>query len=531
MLDDALTFLRYARRLRRFLAQPLQPDQGVALVQRMLREREQNFLRLIQHAVYGQPNSPYQKLLRWAGVEYGDIERLVRSEGIEATLERLLDIGVYVSLDEFKGKRAVQRAQLHLDTKQETFDNPLGTKEFRLSTSGSSARARRVAANLDHIIVEGAHRMLVWRSIDRPIPHRAVWRSVPPGASGIKEALAYAKYGRPLTRWFSQTPVCWGPTFIPSSLFLHYTVWASAGLIPRPTYTPLEEARRVADWLAHNAAEGAYISLPVTAAVAVAEEARQRGYDYRGVVFRTGGEPLTPLKAALIESTGATLRYQWSMSEVGPIAACCAHRTDVDEMHLFSSAFAIVARPRPLYDDWNSARAIYLTTLSPTAPKLMLNVEIGDSAVVHQRACGCPLDQLGFTLHLHQIRSYEKLTTVGMHITGEQILQLVERVLPQVHGGSMLDYQLAEDHGGTRTRLYVIVDPRAPIVEPERIPETVLKFLSREGRSGWMMAEHFRQARVIQVLRRPPFVTPTGKKPPLVNWERFAETAWERGRS
>ena len=35
---------------------------------------------------------------------------------------------------------------------------------------------------------------------------------------------------------------------------------------------------------------------------------------------------------------------------------------------------------------------------------------MGDRAAVAERACGCPLERLGWTTHLQDIRSYEKLT-------------------------------------------------------------------------------------------------------------------------
>ena len=44
----------------------------------------------------------------------------------------------------------------------------------------------------------------------------------------------------------------------------------------------------------------------------------------------------------------------------------------------------------------------------------MLNVSLGDQAVMVQHACGCPLQTLGWDTHLYTIRSYEKLTGGGM---------------------------------------------------------------------------------------------------------------------
>jgi hypothetical protein len=43
-----------------------------------LRQREQNFLNLVKKGIYENQKSPYLKLLKVAGCEFGDIELLVR---------------------------------------------------------------------------------------------------------------------------------------------------------------------------------------------------------------------------------------------------------------------------------------------------------------------------------------------------------------------------------------------------------------------------------------------------------------------
>ena len=50
--------------------------------------------------------------------------------------------------------------------------------------------------------------------------------------------------------------------------------------------------------------------------------------------------------------------------------------------------------------------------------------------------CRCVWHQLGFTLRLQNIRSYEKLTAEGMHFVGADLLALVEETLPAAFGGS-----------------------------------------------------------------------------------------------
>ena len=39
---------------------------------------------------------------------------------------------------------------------------------------------------------------------------------------------------------------------------------------------------------------------------------------------------------------------------------------------------------------------------------------MGDEATFSDRSCGCPVEELGWRVHLHSIRSYEKLTGGGI---------------------------------------------------------------------------------------------------------------------
>jgi len=94
---------------RAFLEQPISDAEAKEMVQRQLASREEAFLGFVENAIYGFPASPYLKLLRHAGFELADVQRMVRESGIEDTLESLHDAGVYVTQDEFKGRAPVRR--------------------------------------------------------------------------------------------------------------------------------------------------------------------------------------------------------------------------------------------------------------------------------------------------------------------------------------------------------------------------------------------------------------------------------------
>ncbi len=77
---------------------------------------------------------------------------------------------------------------------------------------------------------------------------------------------------------------------------------------------------------------------------------------------------------------------------------------------------------------------------------------MGDQAVVSERACGCPYQQLGWTTHLHGIRSFEKLTAAGMTFLDTDVIRVLEEVLPGRFGGIPSDYQLVEEERRTAPR-------------------------------------------------------------------------------
>lgn len=84
-----------------------------------------------------------------------------------------------------------------------------------------------------------------------------------------------------------------------------------------------------------------------------------------------------------------------------------------DAVHVFVDAFAVTQRPRETIAG-ETVDALLLTSLRPAAPKILLNTEIGDYAVLEERDCGCAFDEVGYRTHLHTIRSFEKLTGEGM---------------------------------------------------------------------------------------------------------------------
>jgi hypothetical protein len=160
--------------------------------------------------------------------------------------------------------------------------------------------------------------------------------------------------------------------------------------------------------------------------------------------------------------------------------------------------------------------AFNITTLVPTTPKIMLNVEIDDYGVVEERQCGCPLEQLGFTTHLREIRSYSKLTGEGVSLVGSELVHLLEHELPARYGGSPIDYQFqeAEDESGF-TRLYLVVSPRVNLYDEAEVSAYVLGALKRSSAMGNVARSVWQSAGSLKLKRAEPVWTKRGKLMPL----------------
>ena len=144
----------------------------------------------------------------------------------------------------------------------------------------------------------------------------------------------------------------------------------------------------------------------------------------------------------------------------------------------------------------------------------MINVESDDYAVLEERECGCPFGELGMSLHMRDIRSYEKLTSEGNHFLGADLLSLVDEVLPARFGGRPGDYQLAEEERGGLTAVSVVVRPSVGPVAADEVIDTVLGFLRATPRNR-LMAEVWASSGTLRVDRREPHLTPNAKILPL----------------
>ncbi len=520
MFDELRMLARYFSGLRGYLKEPLTPRECREKIRRQLQVRSDSFLSILGRGIYGNPRSPYRRLLGHAGIGFQALAAHVRREGVESALEMLHDAGVYVSFEEFKGRVPVRRPGLEFAVKSRDFDNPLLARDYELKTGGSRGTGTRIIVDFDLLSHEAAYHSLSIECLglsERPV---AIWYAVPPVVNGFKHVMRSIKLGRPIEKWFSQTRLRLRPDAVKYFVFTNYALYAGrlfGADLPLPEFTPLEQAGKVAEWLASKKASGhpAELHTNPSSGVRVCVAAMERRLDISGTFFRFNSEPYTPAKAKIVTATGSRGAAQYSLAEIGNIGMACGNPAALDDVHLLTDKLAVIQREKRLVNSTVSVNALLYTTLLPSCPKLMLNVESDDYAQVERRKCGCLMEDIGFGQHISNIRSYDKLTSEGMTFLGSELISIVEEVLPSRFGGNPTDYQFVEEEEGSLPKVSIIVSPKVGPVDDQAVVREVLERIGAYPGCKYMMADLWRDGRTLRVMRREPFVTGAAKILPL----------------
>jgi phenylacetate-coenzyme A ligase PaaK-like adenylate-forming protein len=529
--DDLKTYGRFVRKLPVFLRHKVSLAEARAVVERRLAEREASFLRLVERGIFDHERSPYRPLLRWAGCELGDLQQMVRTKGLEGTLRALRQAGVYVTFEEFKGRAPIVRGSQTMSIQAEDFDNPYLSHYYYASSGGTTGAGTRVAIDLDFsadmaplwALVYDAHGVLGMIT--------GMWRNPLPDSTGINHLLYTARLGHIPRKWFS--PVTRHDAGSSLMNWLATQSFVCVGRLfgapfPWPEHVPLNQAIVIARWAAETLrTHGAcLIRAHVSMALRVAIAAREEGLDLTGATFMGGGEPPTPAKVQEIKRSGARWVPVYVTSETGLIGAGCVQPVDGNDLHFFKDALALIQHPRQVPGLDMTVAAFNFTTLLPSAPKLMLNVESDDYGVIEHRSCGCQLEGYGFTEHLRDVRSFRKLTGEGVTLVGSEMLRILEEVLPARFGGSPLDYQLLEEEDDQGfTRLSLLVSPAIKLADEQAVIETLLTSLSQSSVAADLAQAQWRQAGTLRIKRQEPIPTARGKLMPLHLNHRFGGRA------
>jgi hypothetical protein len=483
-----------------------------ATIRQRLASRDAALLRLVERLL-GDSRGPYHVLFRAAGCELGDVRALVAREGVEATLSALARAGVYVGLDEFKGRVPIVRGKETARVSDGDFDNPLTSGDFPGTSGGTRGRPRRILMDLDYL-ADTAPGWSAWFAAHDWLPRPLVF--VTPIYPGIvARQLRCVRFGKPFEAWFSTGDGA-SASYRVVCAYLNRLVRRQTG-VPAPERVALGDLGRVARRLAELAAAGPppCVSTSPSTAARIAVTACREGVPLDRVSFLLGGEPVTVARRQTIEASGGRAYATYGTSEIGPIGVQCALSTETDGVHLFQDGVAVVSRRRRV-PSGETVDALLVTALLPRCPKLMLNVEIGDYGTLTDRGCGCRLGHLGYGRHLHEVRSFGKLTGEGATILVADLHRLLEDVLPRRFGGTSTDYQLVEEQSDRGLPRYVlVVSPEVGVIDERALVQGLLDEVSRLRRPYAFMVGQWAQGGAIHVRRERPRLTARGKLLPF----------------
>ncbi|MBK9169042.1 MAG: hypothetical protein IPM24_16440 [Bryobacterales bacterium] len=431
-----------------------------AAVRQGLADRQKNFLDLLRRVVFEAPGSPYRNLFDWAGYSYADVDHEVGRLGLETALEDLRRAGVYLTHDEFKGKTPIVRGSNRMEVVPEDFTNPLAKGVLEGSSSGSRSRGTVSPRSVEHLNYRETQESLYWdefRVYDRSI---VLLMQILPSSVGLRRAVGYLRKGARIGAWFT----------IGRASDAHYRAVTNVlvlesrmlGLrMPFPQPLPHNDFSPVARWIAQELAQGRPVAMManVSSAVRVAAAAMELGLDIRGSQFFVGAEALSAAKQETIERAGATAHARYGCSEIGLLGMACPEMRG-NCVHLMEDSVAAISQRKLAPLSQTEVNSLLFTTLREWAPLMLINAEMDDAGEIGPAPCECGLKRLGFIRQVDRIFSYGKLTGQGVTLMSGDLLNIIERLLPEKFGGVSTDYQLVEQEGAHQTELELRIHPR-----------------------------------------------------------------------
>ncbi len=490
-------------------------------IQSYLACRNETFLELVRSRIYAAPGNPYLRLLRRADCDFSDFRSHVLNHGLEATLERLAREGVYLTSDEFKGKREVIRGVESFRVSPAAFLRPDDRPGFFAQSSGSRGSPTRTRVAFDWHLLRAAPIGVFLHAHGLYSSAYAYYDSVLSLTGGVQTMLACHHVGMPIERWFArETPVRGALQRyrhrLTNSMTIAAARWFGHGL-PRPEPLDPTDVGPVLRWALEQRRRGRVVCIDTVAnnAVRIAAAASAAGESLEDVKFFVHGEPMTDAKRDVIERASASYAVRYSSEPSFQLGVGCARPAYTDEVHVNQHLYAVIQQGFPLADPYAPSEALLFTTLHPLAPQLLLNTQNGDYGALEQRNCGCALEETGLALHLYGIRSFEKFTGQGMNYYFGDLLELIEKKLPAEFGGGPGDYQLTEEEEAGRTCLTLKVDPSIAALDEDKV---MARLRAELGSGSWgkeFQARVWEQAGALKIRRTKPESNARGKILPL----------------
>ena len=512
MIQEAVYYSRMVRGIRQLLRQPVVAD-PLAALRWNLEHREEHFLRLARRIVFSNPRHPYCEMFRMAGCSAEDLAAEVGGNGLERTLQKLYEAGVYLTHDEFKGKTPLVRSGREIPCGPKTLLNPLVRGGMVSSSSGSRSGGTMTAKSTEFQVYRDVHHHLLRREFELAARTAVQVCPILPSATGLNYNLRCIRAGQKPAKWFAQSGHFRdeGHYRLLTHCIVHSARLMGAPL-PLPDYLPENDFSPAARWIAERKRERLSCVMVsfVSPAVRVASAALDAGLDIAGTLFLVGGEALTDAKRAAIEAAGCEVYPRYVVSEVGSIGNACRRMRTGNSVHVRRDAVAVISRRRraPLSDI--EVNSLMFTNLLPFASRFLINAEMDDAGNLEPVDCDCEFGRAGLNLRVGDIFSYGKLTGQGITLMGGDILRILENALPQRFGGAPGDYQLVEYDGARQAQLELRISPRVAAAPPAAVRDFLLGEI-RGCFGGALASRLWTHSGGFEAVVAEPFATRSGK--------------------
>lgn len=488
------------------------------IVREGMARREDNFLLVIKDRIYAYNKSPYLKLLKLSRISYEDIEKMVSREGIEGALRILKEEGIYITYEEFKGKKNIKRKGDSFSFSQKDFVDPFNKGLGEVYGGASMGSATSMQWTSEYVMQKAVHLAVALEAhgcLDAPL---ALWLPTLPSQIGLAPFILQ-KIGVEPKAWFSQTkmfplePLAYKVFFTLNNIRSRRAHVCNK--IPFK-YVGLQDAHIIAEWAAQTIKDCMVCSIRtfVSGAVRICVAAKERNLDIRNTTFIVSSEPLTERRRKEIEECGCKIIHTYSATEPGFIGCSCDHNSgQAGDVHFFKDSFAIIKYSRWVDSIGQIVEPFLFTSLYRGCPFVMLNMELGDYGVIEKKQCGCLLESYGFDDHIYNIRSHEKITAEGMKCNINDILSIIDSKFPKEFGGASIDYQFVEEeieHG--LRKLAIFVSPRIKDLDKERMRQVLFDSISANAHRD-MRIKIWQQVDLLEIKRGYPYTTERGKTP------------------
>jgi len=494
-----------------------QAEEGL---KKLLDSHDDRFLEMMRRQVYETQGSPYLKLLKYAGCEFADLESSVNRQGLENTLAKLAGEGVYFTSDEFKGKSEVVRGGMSFGVSSKDFHRPKSVRGYTSQSSGTRNLPVSTLSSLEWLSIQTMGEAIFYSTHNLLAHQHAVYEPIIGGFS--KFTLIRAKLGLTVHKRFNLNVGTHSLLEAKYHWLYAYLVgkmgsWFGPG-IAKPEYLEPGDIKPIIEWIRENNHKGqsSCIRAVVSNGVKIARAALEEGISLEHLTFEVGGEPLTQSKKRLFDEARARVALRYGPGGDSGTMYGCGNANFIDELHVPQSVVSLVNNPRILDDGDSPIHPLMQTSLHPAAPRFLFNVEMGDYATLIERDCGCPLQKVGFTQHVHSVRSFEKMTGEGVNYSGSDLFELLEETIPSEFGGGPGDYQIVEEEDDRgQTRLTLVVHPEVKNVNEEKLLRRLQQGLAQESRNHRFISKIWQDAGTFRFRRAIPHTSARGKILPL----------------